>query len=201
MTPEIRAIADRFIMDTANLKYLASGVSKDALERPVEVLGWTVRQAIGHLVVWQEAYVDVLPVLLRGDELDPNFDINDFNAEGAEQTRQTPLPELIGRLDLALVRLIALLEQLPAGLEEAPAGPARFIDLLRGWSLHLAEHGIDLVDALPELRFDPMILNWVLYVDYSDDSRRLGRQQALLADVRDHFVDEDEAFEEDEDES
>ncbi len=62
MTPEIRAIADRFIMDTANLKYLASGVSKDALERPVEVLGWTVRQATcesgGAFIAWSGGTFD-----------------------------------------------------------------------------------------------------------------------------------------------
>lgn len=200
MTPELRAIADRFIMDTANLKYLASGVPRGGLERPVEPLGWSVRQTIGHLVVWQEAYLDGLPALMRGDQLEPGFDIDAFNAKGAEQTTATPLPDLLARVDLALVRLLSLLESAPAGFEDARVGSARVGDLLRGWSTHLAEHSIDLVDALPELRFDPMILNWVLYADYGEDGRRLDRQQTLLADVRDHFVN-DEDFEEAEDES
>jgi hypothetical protein len=199
MTPEVRAIADRFILDTANLKYLASNLSESALERRVEPLGWTVRQAIGHFVAWQEGYIDVLPKMIRGEPLGEGFDVNAFNEQSAEGSAATPLPQLLTRLDSALAQLLKILTQMPKAAGEQPLGRGTLTDLLESWSLHITEHSIDLVDTLPEMRFDPMILNWVLYSDYSDDPRRFERQQLLMADVRDHYADEDGEEEDDDD--
>lgn len=198
MTPEVRAIADRFILDTANLKYVAANLPEGALDRRVEALNWTVRQMIGHFVVWQEGYVEVLPAMIRNEPPTAEFDLASFNANGAEQTANTPLPEMVARLDAALSQLLKLLTQMPKAAGDQPLGSGTLTDLLRYWSLHMSEHSIDLVDTLPELRFDPMILNWALYVDYSNDPRRFERQEALMADVRDHYVDDDE-YEDDDD--
>jgi hypothetical protein len=67
----------------------------------------------------------------------------------------------------------------------------RFGDVLNVWSKHIAHHGMDLVDAVEEVRFDPMVLNWILYADFSADPSRLSRQQHLLAEVRDRLADDD----------
>jgi hypothetical protein len=199
MTPEVRAIADRFILDTANLKYLASNLNESELERRIEPLGWSVRQAIGHFVAWQEGYVDVLPKMIRAEPLGEEFDVDAFNAQGAQGSATTPLPELLARLDSALAQLLKILTQMPKAAGEQPLGRGTLTDLLESWSLHISEHSIDLVDTLPEMRFDPMILNWVLYSDYSDDPRRFERQQLLMADVRDHYAEEDGEEEDDDD--
>jgi uncharacterized damage-inducible protein DinB len=200
MTPEVRAVADRFIMDAANLKYLATRIPKGGLERPVEAVGWTVRQTIGHLVAWQERYARMIDDLLADTPTAAGFDSDEFNAAAAEQARSTPLPDLLGRLDLATARLLALFEGMPPGTEDREVAGHRLADLLRPWSEHIAEHGIDLLDALPEVRFDPMILNWILYAVYSGDARRLERQVSLMADVRERFGDDDEYQDDDESE-
>ncbi|MEO9254155.1 MAG: DinB family protein [Tepidiformaceae bacterium] len=199
MTPEVRAIADRFILDTANVKYLAANLPEGALDRRVEGLDWSVRQAFGHFVVWLEGYVEALPAMIRNELPAGEFDVASFNSNGAEQTANTPIPEMVARLDTALSQLLKLLTQMPKAAGDQPLGSGTLTDLLRHWSLHMSEHSIDLVDTLPELRFDPMILNWVLYVDYSNDPRRFERQEALMADVREHYVDDDE--DEDDDDS
>jgi hypothetical protein len=196
MTPELRSIADRFILDAANLKYLATNLPPGALERRVEALDWTVRQAIGHFVVWQEAYDEIVPRMLTGNALPAAFRGDDFNANGAEETRGTPLPELLARMQSGLSRLLTMIDGMPDSPAGAPGRQAT-VDFLAHCASHVAEHAIDLVDTLPELRFDPMVLNWVLYADYSHDPRSFARQQALMADVREHFVDEDEEVEED----
>lgn len=199
MTPEVRAVADRFILDVANLKYLASCIPKGGLDRPVEALGWTVRQAIGHLGASQERYGRTIADLLADAAATASFDVDEFNAEVAEQTRSTPLPDLLGRLDLATARLLALFERMPPGVEDREVGGHSLADLLGPWSEHVAEHGIDVVGALPEVRLDPMILNWILYADYSGDERRFQCQASLMAEVRDHFGDDGEYESEEED--
>ena len=200
MTPEVRAVADRFILDAANLKYVASVIPMGGLDRPLVALGWTVRQTIGHVVASQERYSRTIADLLADAVATASFDVDEFNAGAAEQTRSTPLPDLLGRLDLATARLLALFEQMPSGVEEREVGGHSLADLLGPWSEHVAEHGIDVVDALPEVRYDPMILNWILYADYSGDERRFQCQVRLMADVREQFGDDDEYEDDDESE-
>lgn len=199
MTPAVRAAADRFILDAANLKYLASCIPKGGMDRSVEALGWTVRQVIGHLVASQERYGQTIALLLADDPPAPGRGVEEFNAQVAEQTRSTPLPDLLGRLDLATARLLALCERIPSEPSDYKLDGLCLADALGPWSTHVAEHGIDLVDALPELRFDPMILNWILYADYSADECRFQRQLRLMADVRERFGDDDEQEDDDED--
>lgn len=60
---------------------------------------------------------------------------------------------------------------------------------------HFEEHGLDLADAEPALRRDPMILNWLLYADFQGQPELLERQERLAADVREWLQSEADAAE------
>jgi len=62
------------------------------------------------------------------------------------------------------------------------------VNALQASSRHLVAHGLDFADTLPELRHDPMVLNWLLYADYSENAERTARQEKLLAEVRDLYA-------------
>ncbi len=207
MTPEIRAIADRFILDTANLKYLATALPKGGLEREVPDSEWSVRQLLRHLVDSLERYVELSGAFLERGDVPAGLDTTECNAMTAEAARKTTLPALLGRCDAALSALLGLLAAMPEEAAGQPFGPLRFGDALGAWSKHTVRHGLDLVDAVEELRLDPMALNWILHADFSADAALLARQQHLLAEVRDHLAgdgddwDDEDGWEEGEDEA
>lgn len=188
MTPEIRAIADRFILDTANVKYLATVLPKGALARPTPAGDWTVRQVIGHIVAGLERHVEFSRLFLADGTFPDSFDPQEFNALSAAATRKTTLPVLLARLDAATGDMLSLLGTMPEDSASSQFGPVRLGDAFGIWSRHIAHHGMDLVDAVEELRVDPMVLNWILHADFAADPERLPRQQHLLAEVRDHLA-------------
>ena len=198
MMPEVRAAADRFMMDCANLRYLIAGVPADALEREITPLGWTLRQTIGHVVATQERYADTVARFNTHESEGGAFDLAAINAAVAEATRATPLPELMMRLDKSLITLFAGLAQLPE--DDTDASLAWLVKAVTQWSSHISDHAIDFVDAVPEVRMDPMVLNWVLYTDYHGDDRRTAAQVALLNEVRESLDAEDDDESEDDEE-
>jgi len=207
MTPEIRAVADRFILDTANLKYLATALPRGGLEREVPDFEWSVRQLLGHLVASLERYGELSRAFLESGEAPANLDPTEFNGKTAAATRKTTLPALLARCDTALSGLLGLLAEMPEDAADRAFGRWRFGDALDSWSKHTVHHGIDLVDAVEELRLDPMVLNWVLHADFSAHPASLARQQHLLAEIRDRFAgdgddwDDEDGWEEGEDEA
>jgi len=70
MIPAVRAVADRFILDTANVKYVAANLPAGSLERIVEETGWTIRQTLAHVAVSLENYANALKWLVEGVEPD-----------------------------------------------------------------------------------------------------------------------------------
>jgi len=196
MTPEIRAAADRFILDTANVKYIAANLPPGGLEREVEGFGWTVRQLLAHIATNQGAYAVRLAGVVAGEAPARVWDRaagDRLNDQAARRARKTPSREIVRQLDEALVRIVATLEALPPEAADGDLGDRALAERVTDWSKHSAEHGIDLIDALPELRFDPLMLNWLLYVDYTGDAAREARQHRLLEDLRERYDREDAA--------
>lgn len=61
--------------------------------------GMSLREVVAHLAAWEETVPDrVATVLERGTDPDSHFDVDGFNANVAEQTRDTPIDDLRTRL-------------------------------------------------------------------------------------------------------
>lgn len=210
MTPAIRAAADRFILDTANVKYIATNLPAGGLERPVEGFGWTVRQLLAHIATNQDRYAVRLAGVVAGEPPPPSRDAparDRLNDQAAVRARRMPSRQIVRQLDDALSRIVRALEALPAAAASSNVGDRTLAERVTAWSKHCSEHGIDLIDALPELRFDPLMLNWLLYADYTGDAARSTRQRSLLDDVRERYSKDvpgaagDETTEEDRDDA
>ncbi|MBA4179318.1 MAG: hypothetical protein C0506_01905 [Anaerolinea sp.] len=201
-TPEARATADRFVFDTGNLKYLAMHLPKGALERTVPGAGWTVRQMLAHLAEAQEGYAEILEGLQQGVPPDPSrFDPTAHNAQVAARHHETPLPEIVNVFDVSVRRLVAALGCVDEAASRAKIGLFGLPDVLRAWSNHAAGHGMEMLDVLPELRDDPMLLNWLLYEDFSQEPEHLASQRRLMQEVQHSYAageDQDPREEEDE---
>jgi hypothetical protein len=64
--------------------------------------------------------------------------------------------------------------------------------VLAAWSKHAAGHVMEMMETLPELRDDHMILNWLLYEDFSEQPAHRDLQQRLLQEVRERYAQEEE---------
>ena len=174
MDPRLCAIADRYILDVANVRFMAESLPDEALDRRVVDSEWTVGQVLKHLATDTEQQAGAIEKLSRGEPLTiakGSTDV-DWPAEDA-----AAIMERLRRARDAIV----------AALASAPAASYEDVVALDRWSRHYARHGIDLAEALPELRMEPMVLNWLLYADLRDDVVALGRQQELLSEVREHY--------------
>lgn len=197
MTPELRAILDRFMVDWANVKYIATTLPKGGLEAEVPGLEWNVRQLFAHVAASLERYAELAEGFAKDGSHPVGFDPEAFNAETAEAAKRTPLPAILGRADRAINGLFETFAALPDDAGDRPYANLRFGDELHAWSLHCIEHGMDLADALPHTHDDPMVLNWILYADFDDDPARLARQQRLLEEVRERLAEQGEDWDED----
>lgn len=189
MMPRILAAADQIMLDSVNLKYFAESMPADAIDRVIVPLGWTVRETIAQLVVANERFASDVQRALRALTFTGEAGEDDeLNAEAVAEAVSTPFRALLARLESSSASLIAAYKSFPDHLN-LPRGEAeRFQELLSEDSGHMRLHAIDLVDAVPELRMDPMVLNWVLHVDYAGDERRTAAQLALLREVRDAIL-------------
>lgn len=192
-TADARATADRFMFDTGNLKYLATQLPDGALDRVVPGSGWTIRQMLAHLAVAQDGYAEILEGLRNGVPPDPSrFDPTAHNAETAAKHRTTLLPGIISLFDSSVRRLVAALVLVDEKASQAKVGLFDLPDVLHAWSNHAAGHGMEMLDVLPELRDDPMLLNWLLYEDFSDDPAHQASQQRLLDELQERYANEDD---------
>lgn len=187
MVPAVRAIADRFIYDTATLKYITAAAG-DEIDRPTPHSGWTVRQLLAHLAENQQRYADSLRCWLDDE---PGFslpgDPTEANVAAAQRNTARPLAEIAALFDSSIRGLV---EQ-SARVDEARAAGAMSgwpaMRVLAVWSTHARAHAVDLVSSLPELKCDPMVLNWALHFDFSHDLEAARWQQELAREVRAMF--------------
>ena len=170
----------------------------DAADRLVAPLGWTVRQTIGHIVAAYERFAYYISRAVEGEAVDADaLDPDELNAAAVAESCDTPLQALLARIDLSTTSLIALYRGFREATNLTASQEAEVVDVITESAEHMSHHAIDLVDAVPELRTDPMVLNWVLYVDYSGDERRSAAQMTLLKEVRDAILAADGELEED----
>lgn len=188
MTPELRAILDRFIYEQATVTHIVMSLPSEGAERVVDGTGWTVRQLVAHFAESQEGYAAAIGRWLAGERVEADgFDTDRANAGTAQANAETPLPELLVRLRKSLRALFAAFHAIPdEGLAE-PFGGHTALETFHTWERHYLDHGLDLLDAAPEVRFDPLVLNWILYAEFSDE-RSNSRQQQIVKDVRAHYA-------------
>ena len=184
MLPAVRAIADRVVLDTANLKYIAAILPDDALQRRLPEGDWTVHDLFAHFAATEELHADISERFLAGGEGYPaGFQIDAFNAEAVAEAADASLAALIDRFEAARARLLAGYERLTASQLTASVRERTLRDALDGWSRHYARHAMDLLDVVPEIRFDTLVLNWVLHADLRGHPS-FERQRRLFEEVR-----------------
>lgn len=184
MLPAVRAVADRVILDTANIKYIAAILPEGALERRLPAGDRTVHDLFAHFAATEDLHADVCDRFLAGGPgYPPGFDIDAFNAEAVAEAAEDSLAALIDRFEAARARLLACYERLDAAQLKASVRDRSLLGVLDGWSRHYARHAMDVLDAVPEIRFDSVVLNWVLHADLRDHPS-FERQRRLFEEVR-----------------
>lgn len=188
MDPRLRAIADRYILDVANLQFMTASLPDEALGRRVVDSEWTVAEVVAHLVAATAAQADWIENVRAGEPLGAGY-----RAPGPGE----PAPDM----DAIMARLPQARDRVIGALGAVPVIDDDGVATLDRWSRHYARHGIDLAEALHELRMEPMVLNWLLYADFRDEPAAFRRQQALLAEVRERYPSPRQAQEGEDDDS
>ena len=200
MTPELRAIVDRFMFDQATFTHIVSSLPADGAARAVTGPGWTIGQLVAHFATSQERYAAAIARWLAGEEvLPPDYDQDTENAAVAELHRDAPLDDSVRRLRESLRALFAAFHRVPDERLDQPFARGTALEAFHAWEHHYLDHALDLIDAAPEVRLDPLVLNWVLHANLGDGRSR-DRQRQLLAELRAYYATLDEDEEEDEEE-
>jgi len=185
MTPELRAIADRFMYETATLKHLIAILPDGALDRPVPGYEWSVGQLLAHLGGSLHTYCEAVERWLRGDDPLSGWDPDAINSETAERHQNADGASLVGRFDTGIVGLVAAFASIPDEKMQEAIGATEPLQAFRAFEGHCLKHAIPLVDAVPEVRMDPLVLNWLLFHSFESDADR-DWQRALLQEAREY---------------
>lgn len=187
MTPELRAIADRFIYEQATLKLIVALAPPDAPDRPVPGYEWTVRQLMAHLAESLHSYQAVIKKWLAGKGALDDWNPERLNAATAARHAASSPVEIVALFGSGLVGLIATLEAMPDERLSEPLGPGKAIETVKTFGEHFLSHAISLVNAVPEVRMDPLVLNWLLYAGFNDEASNAW-QASLLADAKEYIA-------------
>lgn len=187
LAPELRAAADRLMHTGGYLRYLASEMRTNELERHCKATGLTVRQTFGHIVLWLECEVERSGQLLGGEDvLEASLDVDDVNRGFAEASRYSPLTELIERFLKAYRAQIAVYARVSSEMGAREVRGTTVSALLLELTAHGQRHAVDFAEALPRLRFDPLLLDWALAAQLREPDE-LHRQLKLAAAARAHL--------------
>src|SRR5205807_9578390 len=108
-----------------------AGLSDSQLMEPGVMDNWSVKDILAHVTTWEEEALKYLPLILTGGR-PPRYvqsgGINAFNAQMAEQKRDTVLSDVLRQLDETHRRLIDYLQSVP---EEHFTRETRFRHRLR----------------------------------------------------------------------
>ncbi|MEX2081076.1 MAG: hypothetical protein WEC33_05625, partial [Dehalococcoidia bacterium] len=143
----LRAAADRLTWEGALMDHLVASLPADSGERLCPRLAWTVDQVLAHLAAGHAHAATALGSLLAG-------------ASPAPLSPREELAAARDRLHDLLVSIQSL--GVPGGEQGAAIGEA-----LARSAGHYSEHTWDILEAVPELANDPLLCNWLLFVDYS----------------------------------
>lgn len=188
MTPELRAIVDRFMYEQATVTHIVMSLPPGGAERVLDGTGWSIRQLVAHFADTQDGYASAIERWLAGEQVVPDdFDTDSANANTVAAVADTPLPELLLRLRRSLRQLFAAFQAIPDERLSEPFAGQSAIETFHGWERHYLNHALDLLDAAPEVRYEPLVLNWLLYGEFTDE-RSQARQAQLMEDVRAHYA-------------
>ncbi len=124
------------------------------------------------------------------------WDPHKVNAATVDRYKEADLVEIIELFGKGLNSLVAALAAIPderAGEDFGPRPLLQTFDVLSG---HCLEHAIPLVDALPEVRMDALVLNWLLDARFPTEAGQ-DWQSALLREAREYVANHPDEEEED----
>jgi len=184
MVPELRAAADRLMHTSGYLHHLADEMRPKELDRHCKATGLTVRQTIGHIVLWLEFEVGRNRRFLDGEGvLEESLDEHEVNGGFAEASRETPVAELLERYVHAYRAQLEVYGRIAPELAAQPVRGTTVAGLLLELTAHFQHHAVDFAEALPRLRFDPLLLDWALH-PRSPDAAEAARQDKLADAAR-----------------
>lgn len=188
MDPRLRAIADRFMYETATLRHIAALAPETSFDRPLAGQAWTVRQQLAHLAASLGGHAEMVEKWLRGEPPIPGgWHPDAVNAETAAEYAAATVAEVDALFASGIKALVAILQQVPAERLAEPFGPREALVIFHVFEGHALSHAIPLVDALPEVRTDSLVLNWLLHADFGSEEARAW-QDRLLAEAQEYFA-------------
>ncbi len=184
MVPELHAAADRLMHTGGYLRHLAAEMRPNELERHCKATGLTVCQTIGHIVLWLEQEARALERYVAGEAVfDETPDEEAINREFAEQSNDMSLAALLTRYTRACERTLETYGRMTAEMAAVPVGDKPLSTLALQWTGHPQRHAVDFAEALPRLRFDPLLLDWALHAELREPLE-LQRQLKLAEAAR-----------------
>ena len=182
MLPLAKAAADRLLFDIASLRYVVTSIPEGGLDKPVSDGEWNAREILAHIAAYLDLYGGVLERIKRGEEpFPPDFSLEAFHdqtPDGGASGDSSHLPDLLTRLDDARDRLTAALGPLTAKDLKLPFRTATIGNAIQRWPMHVPAHALEIVATFPEFHIDPLILNWLLVIDFGNDEAK-ARQDSI----------------------
>lgn len=180
MSPLGDALCDRFIIEVAYVRFLSAMIPDLGLERIVPATGWTVRQTFNHIERSLHAYPEMFMRLLNGEAERPDgFDPEAENAAQVAATGATPIDEIIAGLGSQRRRFLGVIESHDSELLMPLPGDRTVAEVVAGWAHHSARHCLEMVESLPELHTDSLVLTWLLGSDLGTDPTTLEQKERL----------------------
>lgn len=186
MIPPARAVADRLIWEGAILRFLAGILPPGAAERHIPGPGWNVQQLYAHLARQEQAHADRLEGFLGGQPVAPSKEEYElWQAETVRLGLEYDLDHWLDAIELQRGRLYALLAQVEEARWAGPYDSTRSVaDVVQRWSGHYTEHAFDLVEVVPEVTLEPILVRWLLRLDLSGNPALQERQRAYARRAR-----------------
>lgn len=182
MLPLAKAAADRLLFDIASLRYVVTSLPEGGLDQPVDGGDWNPREVLAHLTAYLDLYGGVLERIERGDEpFPPEFSLEEFHdrtPDGGAGGDSSRLPQLLAGLEAARDRLTAALGPLTAEHLRTPFRTGTIANAVQRWPMHVPSHALEIVASFPQFHIDPLVLNWLLVIDFGDDEAK-ARQDAI----------------------
>jgi hypothetical protein len=182
---------DQVIFDSANVLYLAANLPEGAEERTnseSQTLWLIARDAA--LKAEPKAKALALIRSGRGAEVFAAREKRgslEAQAGAALPIEMIPMAELMDSLCTHRAAFLAELATMPESTSEGE-GNDNLMATLRSLVGHYFEHGLAMVELLPEFWDDGITLTWVLEADLSYDAVIADRRAALLSRIRAHHA-------------
>lgn len=186
MLPEVRAIADRLTWEGAIMRFLGEILPEDAPGRATRDPGWPVNEAFAHLARQEKLHADGLEYFLAGEPAySPSRDHAAYQAETARLAAELPLDHWLDEAARQRARLYEMFGSIDDPLLARDFSAGRTLrQALHAWSGHYADHAFEIIDVVPEVVLEPILIRWLLHLDPGPDEAFAAKQRALAQRVR-----------------